>query len=221
MSERCPSSTATVPSRSWAATAPSYGRTSSVSHAWRLPSPRNAQAARSQKSSTSKARSRIVRVETHPGDDLAAEQPEVRDTPEVHGVDPGARPPADAADLLGGHRGVDGSDHLGVAVPALDARRDDVRGHRDQLRLERSALGAQRLRDRRVVRDQAVRLGSVIASGLIAINHGRSPPRPSSRPRPRRRSRVPRTRTCTPSRTGLGTRGSRSRCGCAACRRCR
>ena len=132
----------------------------------------------------------IVRVETHPGDDLAAEQPEVRHAPEVHGVDACARPTADAADLLSGHRGVDGSDHLGVAVPALDARGDDVRGHRDQLRLERRALGAQRLRDRGVIGDEAVRLGSVIASGVIAISHGRPPSRLSSRPRPRRRSRA-------------------------------
>ena len=40
-----------------------------------------ASAARSQKSSTSNGSVGIVRVETHPGDDLAAEQPEVRRHP--------------------------------------------------------------------------------------------------------------------------------------------
>ncbi len=67
------------------------------------------------------------------------------DSPQVHRVDARARPPADQPDLLGRHRRVDRPDHLGVAVPALDARSDHVRSDRDELRLERRALRAERL----------------------------------------------------------------------------
>ena len=156
---------------------------------------------------------------TMPATTLRPSSQKFGDSPEVHRVDPRAGAPARPPDLLGRHRGVDRSDHLGIAVPALHAGRDDVGGDRDQLRLERRALSAERLGDRRVVGDQPVRFGLAIDGRRV--RHGRSRGRRSSRPRRRRRSTVRRSRSRTPSRTALGTRGSRSRCGFGACRSCR
>ena len=108
----------------------------------------------------------------------------------------------------------------GIAPVALDARDEDVRGHRDQRRLERGALRRERERDLAVIPDLAVdaflrptRAERVAhdarphdAVGARAVDlHRVAVGRLGARERPR------------PSRTAPGTRGSRSRCATAAC----
>ena len=84
-------------------------------------------------------------------DHRAAEQREVRNRPQVHRVDLGRQLVTRAPELLGRHGVGDLLHHRGVAAVALDARDDDVRGHRDECRLERSALHRQRVGDLAVV----------------------------------------------------------------------
>ena len=57
----------------------------------------------------------------HGGHDLAAQQPEVGDAPQVHRVDLGAGPVARPPDLLGGHGRVDRGHEIGVPEEGLDA----------------------------------------------------------------------------------------------------
>ena len=71
----------------------------------------------------------------------------------MHVVDLGREAVPGATELLGRRRGRDRLDHLGIAPVALDARDEDVRGHRDQRRLERGALRGQRERDLAVIAD--------------------------------------------------------------------
>ena len=99
---------------------------------------------------------RVVGLRVDHRHDLAAEQEEVGDRPQVAGVDLAARAAGPATDLLRRHRGVDALHHLRVAQEGLGAGHHDVGGDRDQRALERGALLRERLGDRRVVGDQPV-----------------------------------------------------------------
>ncbi len=132
----------------------------------------------------------------HPHD-VAPEEREVGDRPEVAGVDLAAGTAGAATDLLRRHRLVDRGHHLRVAEVGLRARHDDVRGDGDQLRLEARALHRQRLRDGRVVGDEPVGVGLRLI-GREAARHGARPRHRSSRARPRCRSRARPRRTRGP-----------------------
>ncbi len=79
---------------------------------------------------------------------LATDHREVRDGPEMDVVDLRGETMPGTAQLVRRRRVLDRRNHLGVPPVALDARHEDVGGHRNQSRLERGALRRQRERSR-------------------------------------------------------------------------